>query len=112
ALLLTVNHCHFLNGNRICGETSKRLRLVSTSLVAVRVSRRKCAYSLPSETYRFDPKSGRSFRENVTRGQLPERTELVVSKKYSRWSAVALSEYVLQAPTRLPPNARWLRDVS
>jgi hypothetical protein len=58
------------------------------------------------------PASGRSLRVTVTLGADPNSAELVSLKKLSRWSTVALSVYAFHAPTRLPPNDRWLCDAA
>ena len=100
-VLLTVNHCQRLNGYLITGARSNRLRpksvvtswvsFVVESVTDPRDSRMKRAASVVTEKYAGVPSIGRSLRENVTRGQLPDRDDVVEVLKYSDRIAVAFN---------------------
>src|SRR4051812_19709315 len=114
AVELTVNHCHFLNGYRICGAKSRRLRPVSTApFDGSLLSRSKCTYSLPAEKYSWEPENrGRSFFVTAIRGLVPVNTDVVVLEKYSVRANVALRVYSRPPPITFAPTVRLLLDVS
>ena len=82
---LTVNHCHFLNGNRTCGVKSRRvtssLKLLGVSGDVSWLFLSRLAYSPPTEKYSGVPSMSRSFLVNDTLGQLPDVFDAVWLKK-------------------------------
>ena len=85
AVELTVNHCHFLNGNRTCGVKSRRvtswLKLLGKAGFVSSLLRNRLAYSAPAEKYSGVPGISRSFLLNATFGQLPDVVDAVALEK-------------------------------
>ncbi len=80
-----MNHCHFLNGKRICGLKSSRVTswlYADAGTVVSSPFLSRLAYSAPTEKYSGVPGISRSFRLNEIFGQLPVVVDEVAFEKY------------------------------